>query len=57
MVNELRGKVKKCEVEKINLRRILDEVSQKIGLFEEMKVVLQKEVGELRVSLREVEKV
>ena len=54
--NELRGKVKKCEAEKTNLRRTLDEAGQKIASLEETKAALQKEAGELRASLREVEK-
>ena len=48
--------MKKCEAEKTNLRRTLDEASQKIGSLEETKAALQKEAGELRASLREVEK-
>lgn len=49
-------KVKKAESEKTNLKRLLDESSQKIASLEENKSGLQKEVNDLRGSLREVEK-
>lgn len=50
------GKVKKSEAEKTNIRRKLDETIQKMNTLDEAKNALQKEVGDLRSSLREVEK-
>lgn len=50
------GKVKKSEAEKTNIRRKLEETVQKMSTFDEAKNALQKEVGDLRTSLREVEK-
>ena len=50
------GKVKKSEAEKTNIRRKLEETVQKLNTLDEAKNALQKEVGDLRSSLREVEK-
>ena len=50
------GKVKKSEAEKTNIRRKLEETVQKMSTLDEAKNGLQKEVGDLRSSLREVEK-
>jgi rootletin len=48
--------VKKSEAEKTNIRRKLEETVQKLNTLDEAKNALQKEVGDLRSSLREVEK-
>ena len=54
--NQLQGKVKKAEAEKTNLRRKLEEAGQKMNSLDEAKNALLKEVGDLRSSLRDVEK-
>ena len=48
--------MKKSEAEKTNIRRKLEETVQKMSTLDEAKNALQKEVGDLRSSLREVEK-